>query len=271
MKFDSNLAWRQASAAVTANRDVLLALAGVFFLLPRLAMALFLPDAPVPQGNDPMVMARTMEEFYRQLLPWLVPMALLQGVGTLAILTLFTDRSRPTVGEAIKLGARGLLPYLLAQVLFALGMGLAGGGLVMLASLSGSAALATTVGAGVIVAALVAYVHLVLVGPVVAVERVYNPVAAMRRSWDLMRGNALRVLGFLLLISMVAVVGMLATTSVAGAMAALVSKAETVRVCDAVISGLLGAVITLYMVSVLAAIHRQLAGPGAPDTALPFE
>ena len=44
MKFDSNRAWREASAAASANREVLVAVAGVFFLLPGLASVLFLSD-----------------------------------------------------------------------------------------------------------------------------------------------------------------------------------------------------------------------------------
>lgn len=271
MKFDSNLAWRQASAAVLANRDVLLALAGVFFLLPRLALSLLLPNPPATQGTDPVVLAAAMEKFYGQMLPYLIPMVLFQGVGTLAILTLFTDRTRPTVGEAIKLGARGLLPYLGAQILFALGATLVGGGLVMLAALSGSNALVGAVGLVVVVAVIAVYVHLMLVAPVVAVERIYQPYAALRRSWELTRGNALRVLGFLLLISVVAMVGLLAALSVTSAAAALVGGAEAVRVTNAVVSGVLGALITLMMASVLAAIHRQLAGPTAADISATFE
>jgi len=260
MKFDSNLAWRQASAAIVANRDVLLAMAGVFFLLPRLAASLLLPEPPVASGSDPVAMASAMEKFYGQLLPYLIPMVLFQGVGTLAILTLFTDRSRPTVAQAIKLGARGLMPYLGAQILFALGVALVGGGLVVLAAMSGSNGLTAAVALTVIVAALVAYVHLVLVAPVVAVERIYHPIAALRRSWQLTRGNALRVLGFLLLLSVVAVIGMLAVMAVTGAGAALLGGAEAARVTNAIISGVLGAVVTLVMASVLAAIHQQLAG-----------
>ena len=46
MKFDSNQAWKQAASQVSANRDVLIALAGVFLLLPVLAFSLFTKDAP---------------------------------------------------------------------------------------------------------------------------------------------------------------------------------------------------------------------------------
>ena len=44
MRFDSNRAWQEAVASASANRVVLLPVAGVFFLLPGLASALFLSD-----------------------------------------------------------------------------------------------------------------------------------------------------------------------------------------------------------------------------------
>ena len=259
MKFDSNQAWREASAAILANRDVLLALAGVFFLLPRLAMALFLPSPPPTTGNDPVAMAAAMEKFYSQLLPYLVPILLFQGVGTLAILTLFTDRTRPTVAQAIQLGAKGLLPYIGAQILFVLGAIVTGGTIVGLAGLTHSPALTNAVAIAVIAALIAAYVHLILTAPVIAVERLYSPLAALRRSWQITRGHALRVGLFLLLLALVAFVGTVAITAVTGAAAALIGGADAARITNGFVSGLLGALITLITASVLAAIHRQLA------------
>ena len=61
MTFDSNRAWKEASGAISANRDVVLALAGVFFLLPGLVSALLLP-APAPvDGMDRQAMAKAID------------------------------------------------------------------------------------------------------------------------------------------------------------------------------------------------------------------
>jgi hypothetical protein len=71
MKFDSNLAWSQASATVSANRDLVLALGGVFFLLPQLVLAEFMPDPPASApGASPQETLAAMQGFYRQILPW---------------------------------------------------------------------------------------------------------------------------------------------------------------------------------------------------------
>ena len=50
MRFDSNQAWKDAASAVSANRDVLLALAGVFFVLPSFAFTLLYPQPEPPAG-----------------------------------------------------------------------------------------------------------------------------------------------------------------------------------------------------------------------------
>ena len=42
-RFDSSAAWQSATRMVAANREVLAAIAGVFFLLPMLAASVFRP------------------------------------------------------------------------------------------------------------------------------------------------------------------------------------------------------------------------------------
>jgi hypothetical protein len=136
-KFDSNRAWKQASSQVSANRDVLIALSGVFFLLPVLAFSLFLPQ-PKPQpgmaADEMMALARG---YYLSALPFLLPMVLLQATGTLAMLTLFTDRLRPTVGESIKRGLFAILPYVVAQLILGIGIGVAATALAAVATQTG--------------------------------------------------------------------------------------------------------------------------------------
>ncbi len=44
MKLDLSAAWDGAMKMLAANREMVLVLAGVFFLVPYLAFSLFLPD-----------------------------------------------------------------------------------------------------------------------------------------------------------------------------------------------------------------------------------
>ena len=271
MRFDSNMAWRTAHSAILANRDVLLAMAGVFFLLPRLAFALLMPEPPSAQGMSPAQSMQAIEEFYTRAMPYMIPMILFQAVGILGVLTLFTDRSRPTVGQALTLGAKGVFPYVLAQILVAMMIAALGGGLIGALGLMQQPAVAAAGVIVVIVIAIGAYIRLSLVAPVVAVERVYNPVRALMRSWAITRGNGWRLFGFAMLVGVVMLVAIVAGISISGSIGALAGGPDVGRIASAVVSSLLAAIVTLYIAGLLAAIHRQLAGPSVDDIMATFE
>jgi hypothetical protein len=271
MTFDSNTAWKDATAAVAANREVLLALAGVFYFLPSLAFALLYPQPTPPTGMASEAMGQFLLEYYQGALPLLLPATILQAVATLAILTLFTDRTRPTVGEALKQGAIGLIPFILAQLLLGLGFGLAGGLLIALVAATGVAALAVVVVLGLLAAAVYVYVRTSLLSPVIAVERARGPVAALKRSWVLTQGNAGRLLLFYLLLGIAYLLLLMIVMGVIGVVLALVVGGRTAEVVAAVVSSGLTSVATLYFVAVVASAHRQLAGPSGEAVAATFE
>jgi len=183
VKFDSNLAWKEASAAIAANREVVIALAGVFFLLPSLAMALLFPAPQPTAGMDSKEAAAVIADYYTAILPYLLPLILFQAAGTLALLTLLTDRSRPTVGEAIGSGIRGIVPYVLAQILLGVAVGLVGGMVLAVGTATGLAALTVIGLAAVGLLVIYAGIKTSLVAPVVAVEGERNPFAALKRSF----------------------------------------------------------------------------------------
>jgi hypothetical protein len=271
MKFDSNRAWKEASSSVAANREVLLALAGVFFLLPSLAFALFFPQPEPAAGMTEQQILALMRSYYASAMPFMIPMALVQAAGTLALLTLFTDRSRPTVGHAIKLGLAGLVTYFVAQLLLGLGFGVIGGVLLALGAISGSKLIIGIVIAAILAAVIHVAIRTCLSAPIVAVERERNPVAALVRSWRLTKGNSGRIGLFFLLVVIAFLVVVSIGMAVIGIVLALVAGAETARVVAAIISSALGAVMTLYLVAILAAVHRQLAGPSPETVSAPFE
>jgi hypothetical protein len=256
---------------VAANREVLLALAGVFFLLPSLAFALFFPQPEPTAGMSEQQLLDVTRNYYASAMPYMIPMALIQAAGTLALLTLFTDRSRPTVGEAIKLGLAGLVTYFVAQLLLGIGLGLIGGLLLALGAITGSKLVIALAVVVIVVAAAHIAIRTSLVAPIVAVERERNPVSALKRSWRLTQGNAARIFLFLLLVVLAFVVVVSIVMAIIGIVLALVAGAEIARVVAAVISSALGAVMTLYLVAILAAVHRQLAGPSPEAISAPFE
>ncbi|MEL7218162.1 MAG: hypothetical protein AAGK01_06995 [Pseudomonadota bacterium] len=48
MKLNMGQAWNEATTMLSANRDTVLAIAGLFFFLPYFALALFIPEAINP-------------------------------------------------------------------------------------------------------------------------------------------------------------------------------------------------------------------------------
>jgi hypothetical protein len=263
MTFDSNRAWKEASAAVIANRDVLLALAGVFFLLPSLAFALLMPAPEAQPGATPQQAVAAMTAYYAAAAPFLIPMTIVQAAGTLGLLALFTDKRRPTVGEAIRLGFVGLLPYIGVQLLLGVALGLGFAVLGGIAAASGVQALVVIVIVGVVLGGGYVVVKTSLAAPIIVVEGVRNPVVALRRSWLLTKGNSVRLALFYLLLAVVSAIIVTIIMAVVGVLATLFAGGEPARVIAAILSSTLGSVMTLYFVAVIAAAHRQLAGPSA--------
>lgn len=271
MTFDSNLAWKQASSAIAANREVLLALAGVFFLLPTLAFGLLLPAPQPSAGMSEQETMAMVSEFYVSVAPFVIPMVLVQATGTLAMLTLFTDRSRPTVGEAIRQGLAGVVPYFLAQLILGLGMGLVGGVLLAIGAVTGSPVVVGLAITAVILLAIYAGIKTSLVAPVIAVEQARNPLAALRRSWTLTRGNSVRIGLFYLLVFVAFLVVMMAALAIVGTLAALLLGPQAGETTSTVISAALGTIMSLYFVGIIAAVHRQLAGSSPEAMSAPFD
>lgn len=263
MKFDSNSAWQQATAAIRSNREVLFALAGVFYLLPILAFALLFPQPEPPAGADQQAMMAFAMKYYSETMPVALPLGLVQAAGTLSLLTLLTGRTRPTVGEAIRLGFRALLPYLASQILFGFAAAVIGLTVLTVLGLTGSAALTSAGLAAVIVAGVYAWVRVSLAAPAVAVEQVRNPVQALRRSWALTRGNGGRVLVFYALILLVFAIVLSLVLALLGIVFALVMPARPAAILSAVVSATMESGMGLTFIAALAATHAQLAGEPA--------
>lgn len=261
-KLDMGRAWSDAVALISGNRDVVLVIAGVFFLLPNLVLTLLFPEAAqppeMPQGAAP-----DMERAMAELSAWFgevwwmyAIIAVVQAVGSLALLTLLTDRARPTVGDAIGFGLRSLPTYLATQIIISFAFGIAGGVAIVLTQALPIAGL--LVGLFVIVFGLYAMLKLSLVTPVIAIDKVMSPVAAMQRSWQLTKGNSLLIFAFFLLL----IIAFLVVSLVAGLLFAAFGLLgeEIGMIVGAIGNGLVSMALVVVMLPALAAVHRQLSG-----------
>lgn len=280
MKFDSNRAWLDAMAAVSANRHVLLPLAGVFFLLPTLLSTVFLTDVQTQMleaMRSPGTVERIFNDHLGLFLGFGIGGMLVQAVGYLAMMVLLSDRGRPTVGEAIVAALRALPTLIGAALLTMLGavsavlvLGAVIGGLLGL--IAGTGAASAIVVVALIVLVTYAWIKLSLVVPVVVNEGVGNPLAAMARSWRLTRHNSLRIFGFfLLLIVAYIAIAFVVTIALLGPAALVVGEGKALTLFAGVVSGILSAVSSVILMAVLAYTHRQLAGPSPETISQTFE
>jgi uncharacterized membrane protein len=271
MKLDSNRAWKHASRHVSRNRDALLAVAGVFFLLPQLALALFFPQPEPAVGMSEQQIVQLAQAYYLSTLPAMIPLVICQALGTLALLCLLSHATRPTVGQALRLGAAGLLTYLGAQILLGLGIGVVGGALVGLLAASGVGALAL---AGLLLVVLVAAaiaLRVSLAGAVVAIEGERNPIRTLRRSWALTAGNAGRLLSFYALFLVAYLVILMIASLIIGIPLQMLASAPIAAIGTALVSGTLNALMAMYLVAIIEAVHHQLAGTPIEQERRTFE
>lgn len=264
MKFDMSAAWNEALRLISANRQVITIVAGVFFFLPYLAfMLLFMNqmnalEAAQASNPDPDAMGAAMMTFYGDVWWVILLFMVIQGIGMLGLLTLLTDRSRPTVGAALASGARLFLPYFGAQLLMGVVFGL-----LLLVPIAVGAGASAAAGVVLGIAAVIAFVYLfvkfLLTPAVIAIERQANPISALSRSWQLTKGNSLRIFLFIFLLFVAVMIVGGVFSMILGLLFAL-AGAEAAVIGQALVSGLVNAVFYVIFLGVIAAIYRQLAG-----------
>src|SRR6188768_2494145 len=84
VKFDMSEAWREAMAMITANREVLLVVAGIFFLLPSLALGLSMGGIEESMLTDPETAQAQLYELYAGWWWLFIAVLLAEIVGYLA-------------------------------------------------------------------------------------------------------------------------------------------------------------------------------------------
>lgn len=259
-RLDSSAAWNQAVRMVSANREMLAAIAGVFFLLPGLIGAVVLPSPQLNRGMSDQQMAEAVTRFYGDAAPTLVLLSLPLIVGFMTMLVVMLDSRRPTVGGAIRQSLRMLPSYLAAHVLTTLVFSLAW--LVVATILL---QVLPAVFAVVLSIAVMTYplTRVLMVAPEIAVRQTRNPFAAIRRSLALTNGQFQAIMlyfapAFTLFLVVYGLVMMLV-----GVVLVSTVEGEAQRLIGETVVGLLFAVGYTYFAAMIASTHRQLAGDPA--------
>jgi hypothetical protein len=197
--------------------------------------------------------------------------ALIGLVGQLAIIRLVVGPSI-SVGEAIRHGADRALAYIGSALIVVLGfVVLAIPFLVILGTLGvpvGRSPEAIPASAWLLVLifcmiAMYLAVRLMLSSPVASNEAL-GPLGILRRSWDLTAGHAARLIGFILLFVLGFGITLgalsLAAGSVAGLLFGPVHPFNASALLIGLVSGLSGAVATVFFVVMITHFYLQLTG-----------
>ncbi len=264
MKFDSNRAWKQASQAISANRDLVLALAGVFFFLPSFAIIMLVQQPPVPPGATPEQMLKLLEPFVAAMAPLFIVGSVVQALGQLTVIELLgrggTDSGTGaaqgvTVREALRRGLRSLPSFIAVQLLTGfimmalLVLAMAIGGLI-------SPVLGLALGVYVIIQA---YARIMTAPAVIVLEGKRSPFTALARALAISRGNGFRLGNFLFLLAMAALFVLTVLSVLVGIVAALtIGEGRVADIVAGFVSSGTSAVALAYFVAIVVAVHGQL-------------
>jgi hypothetical protein len=257
---DSSAAWASATRMVAANRDLLMAIAGVFFVLPWLASSVFVPAPVLADSLTEAQKIAQLQAYLASSLPVLIGLSLPTMVGVLTMLVSMLDPTRPTVGQCIRRGL-GVFPgYLASQLAIVLVWTIAFGVFAAVAGLMVSDKVALVV---VMVALLYFVMRTILVAPVMARQAVRNPLLAIRESIRLTSGNVGRIFSFIGLSGLLFFVVYGLLMMFVSVVLVLLLQGEPQRLLGEGLGCTLLAIGNTYYVAMLAAIYSQLAGPAS--------
>jgi hypothetical protein len=207
---------------------------------------------------------------------WIV-VAIVAGLvslaGQLAVIRL-SMQPHVTVGEAIVHGARRLLAYIAAVLIWVVPILVVGS--VLYAALKNNPEHpSAAIGLGLIALSVLGFflaVRMILASAVASAEPI-GPIAIVRRSWDLTRGNWWRLFGFLLLFAIGAVCLLWAVDSVFGLVARVMlgelGPLTLASLMVGVVSQLVSAVLSVLFFVMLARIYLQRSGQAPVQPSVP--
>lgn len=118
---DARAMWRD-------HRDILGAIAGVFFVVPILGILFLMAQGGLPADPDPVKLNEAVRKFYSDNLLSFLLANLMIDFGTFALFVLFLQPGERTLGETLAITLRRLVPFiaidLIAAILFGIGMSL---------------------------------------------------------------------------------------------------------------------------------------------------
>lgn len=236
--FDSMACWNDTLRLLGQHRELLVAIAGVFVLLPTLTIGLLIPGPDTAGIEDPNLLIETVSRFILDNGLWFAIASIVSGYGTLAMLQLMLGEGNRSVSNILGDSLRLLPSYMIAG--FISGLAMFSGAMLF------------------ILPGIYFYIKFCLTGPAIAAEKTTNPLTALRRSWELTKANSIRIFFFLLVILVTMGVIYLVTSGILGTVARLALPAEIAIIAALLVDSVLSMAIAILFATVFAAIYRQL-------------
>lgn len=264
-------AWEETKRVVAHDGRLIASVALALVALPTAVSSLIDPNGVAGPSSPPSMIAL------------MTVASLLALAGQLALVRLALGPSI-TVGAAIAHGLKRMPIYLLSAILIvaalmllAIPFGLAFAALGVPLESGERTRLPMTPGVTLVIILFLALVlffglRMLMTAPVASAENA-GPLAIIRRSWTLTAGNWWRLLGFLLVFFLGAVVVLVAVNAATGAIAAVALGPIEPMSASALLVALVGAVanaaITGLFAVMLARIYVQLAGTSDAQASVP--
>ncbi|MDE2436589.1 MAG: glycerophosphoryl diester phosphodiesterase membrane domain-containing protein [Sphingomonadales bacterium] len=271
MGFSGSLALADAFALFKSRFGPMLAVSILYYVLLAVVMAVFgasfftqMMTMGMNAGGDPA--AALPAGFGISIVILYLLIYSLNFFQQAALCRLCSDRHEPNLGDAISTGIRSVPTLLGAAVLLIIALI----GVSIVLSIAGAVVMMGARSAGlsllVALALLIGFAYLgmrlSMILPSVAIEDQRNPIAAIGRSWAMTRGNALKL--FLLFVAVMLVMGligmMLFFVTLGFPQPGIVPSAGGM-IGFFIAMVMFGLTLGIYFVALIAAIHRQLAGP----------
>jgi hypothetical protein len=261
-KLSISQAWDESRAVLARDGKLIGTVALALFVLPGIILDLFMPAAPAGQ--------------FPPAGPWMavaLVAILISLVGQLAMIRLAMG-PHLTVGEAICHGAKRLVPYLGAVLIWALPL------ILVVALLYASVEAdsekpSPAVALGMILVAILGIylaVRFIMMSAVASAEGT-GPLAILRRSWQISAGNWWRLFGFLLAFAIGAIVLLWAVGTVTGVFAQLafgsIERMTPGGLIVIIVSQLVSALVSLTFFVMLARLYTQRAHPADTQASVP--
>ena len=261
-KLSLSRAWEEANIVLARDGRLFVAVALGLFVLPGLILSVSMPVAEA--GKLPPAGA------------WVavaIAVTLIWTVFQLAVLRLAME-PHVSVGEAIVHGGKRLLPYIAAMLCWALPI-LFIGSVLSAYLVENEANPPVAASLGLLALTVVGTFLGVRMMPSSAVASAENigPIAILRRSWDLSRGNWWRLFAFLLLFVIAALCLVVAVGSVTTLLVRVFAEDAGPRsvggLLIAIVGEVLNALLSVGFLVILARIYTQLSGRAAAQPSVP--